>query len=93
MHDDISVTPTPCSCWYRDHHAQDAGLELGGKHIFIILYPHYAEAMALTGDGDIVCCAHEHRPAISEIKNINKGNVSAAQSRHSGRHGIARAAS
>jgi putative phosphoesterase len=55
------------------YHGQDAGLELGGKRIFIVHYPHYAEAMALTGDWDIVCCGHDHRPAITEIENIKKG--------------------
>jgi predicted phosphodiesterase len=33
-------------------------------------YPHYAKAMALTGDYDLVCNGHEHRAVIERIKNI-----------------------
>lgn len=55
------------------YYGQDAGLNLGGKSIFIVHYPHYAEAMATTGDWDIVCCGHDHRPAIKEFDNIKGG--------------------
>lgn len=54
------------------YHGMDAGLELGGKRIFIVHYPHYAEAMALTGDWDIVCCGHDHRPSIRYIDNVKQ---------------------
>jgi uncharacterized protein len=53
------------------YHGQDAGIELGGRRIFIVHYPHYAEAMALTGKWDIVCCGHDHRPLIKTITAIN----------------------
>ena len=32
-------------------HGQDAGLELAGRKIFIVHYPHYARAMGATGEG------------------------------------------
>ncbi len=54
------------------YHGMDAGLELGGRRIFIVHYPHYAEAMALTGDWDIVCCGHDHRAAITPVQNMQQ---------------------
>jgi putative phosphoesterase len=57
------------------YHGMDAGLELGGKRIFIVHYPHYAEAMALTGDWDIVCCGHDHRAAITPVQNIKQSQT------------------
>jgi putative phosphoesterase len=53
------------------YYGQDAGIELAEKKIFMVHYPHYAEAMATTGDWDIVCCGHDHKACIREIKNIN----------------------
>ena len=53
------------------YYGQDAGIHLAGKKIFMVHYPHYAEAMATTGDWDIVCCGHNHKACIKEIKNIN----------------------
>ena len=43
------------------YHGQDAELEIAGRKIFLVHYPHYANAMALTGDYDLVCCGHDHR--------------------------------
>ena len=43
------------------YHGMDAGIELCGKRIFLVHYPHYARAMAATGDWDLVCCGHSHR--------------------------------
>lgn len=57
------------------YHGMDAGLELGGRRIFMVHYPHYAEAMALTGDWDIVCCGHNHRPAIRRIEHVQQGQT------------------
>jgi hypothetical protein len=54
------------------YHGMDAGLELGGRRIFIVHYPNYAEALALTGDWDIVCCGHDHRAAITPVQNIKQ---------------------
>jgi len=52
------------------YHGQDATLALGGKRIFLVHYPHYAKAMALTGDYDLVCCGHDHKVEVVEINNI-----------------------
>lgn len=52
------------------YYGQDAGLELAGKKIFMVHYPHYAEAMATTGNWDIVCCGHDHKASVRDIKNI-----------------------
>lgn len=52
------------------YHGQDAGIDLHGKKIFMVHYPHYAEAMGTTGDWDVVCCGHDHKASIKEIKNV-----------------------
>ncbi len=52
------------------YHGMDAAIELGGRRIFVVHYPHYARAMALTGDWDLVCCGHSHRPKISRVVNV-----------------------
>ena len=53
------------------YYGQDAGIELGGRRIFMVHYPHYAAAMATTGDWDLVCCGHDHKAAIRTIENIS----------------------
>jgi hypothetical protein len=55
------------------YYGQDGSFVLAGKRIFIVHYPHYAKAMALTGDYDLVCNGHEHHAVIERIRNI-KGN-------------------
>jgi predicted phosphodiesterase len=45
-------------------------MELAGRKIFIVHYPHYARAMGVTGDWDLVCCGHDHRAEIDTISNI-----------------------
>jgi putative phosphoesterase len=57
------------------YHGQDAGLNIGGRSIFMVHYPHYAEAMAAKGDYEIVCCGHDHRPAIKVLDNIKGGKT------------------
>jgi len=52
------------------YHGQDAGIELAGRRIFIVHYPHYARAMATTGEWDMVCCGHDHRAEIDHILNV-----------------------
>ena len=52
------------------YYGQDASLDLAQRRIFMVHYPHYAKAMALTGDYDLVCNGHEHRPVIERIRNI-----------------------
>ncbi|HEB99717.1 MAG TPA: metallophosphoesterase [Thiotrichales bacterium] len=56
-------------------YGQDAGIELAGRRIFMVHYPHYAEAMATTGDWDLVCCGHDHKANIQPIGNINGGTT------------------
>ncbi len=56
-------------------YGQDAGIELGGRKIFIVHYPHYARAMATTGDWDLVCCGHDHETRIETIANIKGGET------------------
>ena len=57
------------------YHGQDAGITLSGCRIFIVHYPHYAKAMALTGDWDVVCCGHDHRSAIKTINHVKGGKT------------------
>ncbi|HEC20150.1 MAG TPA: metallophosphoesterase, partial [Gammaproteobacteria bacterium] len=52
------------------YHGQDAGLELAGRRIFIVHYPHYARAMGTTGEWDLVCCGHDHRAEIDRIATV-----------------------
>ena len=52
------------------YHGQDAALTLEQRRIFMVHYPHYAKAMALTGDYDLVCNGHEHRAVIERVRNI-----------------------
>lgn len=52
------------------YHGQDAGITLHGRRIFLVHYPHYARAMALTGDWDIVCYGHDHRAGVERVRTI-----------------------
>ncbi len=58
-----------------NYYGQDGSIVLAGKRIFIVHYPHYAKAMALTGDYDLVCNGHEHHAVIERIKNIKGGET------------------
>jgi len=55
------------------YHGQDAALRLGGRAIFLVHYPHYAAALALTGEYDLVCCGHDHRASIRMVDNVRGG--------------------
>jgi hypothetical protein len=65
----VSQTPGSVVRYY----GQDAGFELAGRRIFLVHYPHYARAMATTGDWDLVCCGHDHLADIRFVKNIKNG--------------------
>ncbi|MCW8963619.1 MAG: YfcE family phosphodiesterase [Gammaproteobacteria bacterium] len=52
-------------------YGQDAAIKLNGRNIFIVHYPHYAKAMALTGEYDLVCYGHDHHYHEEHITNIN----------------------
>ncbi len=56
------------------YHGMDAGLELAGRRIFLVHYPHYAKAMAATGEWDLVCCGHSHKVLIDTVENL-KGTM------------------
>ncbi len=57
------------------YYGQDGSLVLAQRRIFMVHYPHYAKAMALTGDYDLVCNGHEHRAVIEKITNIKGGET------------------
>jgi len=52
------------------YYGQDGSLVLAQRRIFLVHYPHYARAMALTGDYDLVCNGHEHRAVVERIRNV-----------------------
>ena len=56
-------------------YGQDAGIELAGRKIFMVHYPHYARAMGVTGDWDLVCCGHDHKAEIDYIDNIKQSQT------------------
>lgn len=45
-------------------HGEYAALNLGGKRIGMTHYPFYAEAMAKSGDYDLVCFGHDHEARV-----------------------------
>ncbi|PLY13055.1 MAG: YfcE family phosphodiesterase [Sedimenticola sp.] len=57
------------------YHGMDAGVELAGRRIFLVHYPHYARAMATTGDWDLVCCGHTHKTIVEQLPNIKGGTT------------------
>ena len=57
------------------YYGQDASITLADKKIFLVHYPHYAKAMATTGDWDLVCCGHSHKAKINPVKNIKGGET------------------
>lgn len=57
------------------YYGQDAGLELAGRRIFIVHYPHYARAMGTTGEWDLVCCGHDHRAEIDHIDTVKQSRA------------------
>jgi putative phosphoesterase len=58
-----------------NYYGQDASFTLAGKKIFMVHFPHYAKAMAATGDYDLVCNGHEHKARIEEIANVRGGKT------------------
>lgn len=57
------------------YYGQDATLTLHGRRIFVVHYPHYGEAMALTGDFDLVCCGHSHEALLNKATNVRGGTT------------------
>lgn len=58
-----------------NYYGQDASITLAGKKIFLVHYPHYAKAMASTGEYDLVCNGHEHKAQMEQIANVKGGNT------------------
>jgi uncharacterized protein len=58
-----------------NYHGQDAMITLSHRRIFVTHYPHYAHAMACTGDYDIVCCGHSHVPEVRQQGNVKGGQT------------------
>ncbi len=54
------------------YHGADARLNLHGRRIFVVHYPEYAQAMACTGDWDLVCCGHSHVAGVQRVDNLKK---------------------
>jgi predicted phosphodiesterase len=52
------------------YYGQDGSLSLAERRIFLVHYPHYAKALALTGDYDLVCNGHEHRAIVERVRNV-----------------------
>lgn len=57
------------------YYGQDASFKLADKRIFLVHYPHYAKAMAVTGDYDLVCCGHTHIMELTVLDNIKGGKT------------------
>jgi predicted phosphodiesterase len=57
------------------YHGGDVSLELGGRRLFMIHYPHLARGMAATGDFDVVFCGHSHEAKIEMIDNARGGRT------------------
>ena len=55
---------------HLNYYGQDAELKIHGKSIFLVHYPHYARAMARTGDYDIVCYGHDHHYNEEWLENM-----------------------
>lgn len=55
-------------------YGQDAGINLAGRNIFIVHYPHYARALATTGEWDVVCCGHDHKAMVQSVHTITGGH-------------------
>jgi putative phosphoesterase len=61
----------------------EAAIDMGGRSLFMIHYPHLARGMAMTGEYDAVFCGHSHRAAVEQVPNgrgdrtvlVNPGTV------------------
>lgn len=57
------------------YHGMDAGVSLANRRIFLVHYPHYARAMAATGEWDLVCCGHSHKAGVERLRNLHGGET------------------
>ena len=58
-----------------EYHGDEARIELAGRRIFMVHYPHYGHALACTGDWDLVCCGHDHRASIAKVAHVRGGTT------------------
>ena len=74
--DPVAIARLACNSEGLLHyHGNDAGLDLGGRRVFITHYPHIGRAFACTGDYDLVCCGHSHEPVVAQEPNIKGGST------------------
>lgn len=57
------------------YHGMDAALRLGGRRLFMVHFPHYARALAATGEWDVVFCGHNHRAGIETVRTVDGGRA------------------
>jgi uncharacterized protein len=57
------------------YHGADARLELAGRRVFVVHYPEYGQAMACTGDWDLVCCGHSHVAGVERVGHVKDGTT------------------
>ena len=55
------------------YYGNDACIELAGRKIFMVHFPHCGHALASTGDWDLACCDHDHRASVSEVTRVRGG--------------------
>jgi uncharacterized protein len=53
----------------------EAVIEMGGRRLFMIHYPHLARGMAMTGEYDAVFCGHSHCAAVEQVANVRGGRT------------------
>lgn len=52
------------------YYGADAQLQLAGRRVFVVHYPHYGRAFAATGEWDLVCCGHSHEAEVVRAPNL-----------------------
>ncbi len=57
------------------YHGQDAAITLADRNLFLVHYPHYARALACTGDYDVVCCGHDHKASVVRVSTVKGGHT------------------
>ena len=58
-----------------NYHGLEATINLAGRRVYAIHYPHLGRGMACTGEYDLVCCGHSHSAAITAQTNIKGGHT------------------
>lgn len=58
-----------------NYHGLEATINLAGRRVYAIHYPHLGHGMACTGEYDLVCCGHSHSAVITAQTNIKGGHT------------------